>query len=386
VYERLGLAFHPRRMAGPLTLLALMLTLLTWAPGAFANTTVLDGPATDSTATVDVTPAVAAEPAPAPPAELTTPAAEAPVAAEPVPAAEATPAPTDPPAPVDRAAPPADPTPAADPVPDPAPATEVPVIVPEVLAPEPLPVEAPVAAVTPDPTPAPVDTTTQVDTTPVVSPDVVVAIQEGVTALNGDIQIVTATGSDAPVLSSVGLDTAAASSDSGPAPTTPFATEQLPPAAEPTKVPDPPLIEPIVVPITDALGGGLFPSDLHIASLDRFGVPIDSAELLAATAMAAADDAAPQPEATGSDFLLFGAMPTGGMSSQSFGVLALLMASFLPFGLPGGGGKGLLGGQTQLAVLLMGALLMLIRFFLTPIRDERRRGPRGFAALALRPG
>jgi hypothetical protein len=64
-------------------------------------------------------------------------------------------------------------------------------------------------------------------------------------------------------------------------------------------------------------------------------------------------------------------------------MLAFLMG-LLPLGLPDG--KSSLSGSTQLAVLLMGALLMLIPFFSNPISDRRRRGPRGFATLALRPG
>ena len=376
--ERLGLAFRTRRMAGPLTLLTLIFALLIWAPGALATGTVLDGPATDGTAAVDATAGT----------DTTTSVETAVTAVDVTPPADAPPAET--PAPVDRAAPSVDPTPA----PDPAPTAEAPPAVPDAPPIDPAPpvveapvVESPVAAVTPDPTPVLGDTVLAdpvlVDPVPTAPADLIVAIQDAVSTPAGDIQVVTATGADSPAVTSD--ISPAASTDLG---STPLTTLEATPPADPGKAPESPLITPMVVPITDALSGGLFAADLHITPLDRFGAPIPPTPTQAAAmAAAVAEAATTHAEATpgGGSFIL-GAIQGGGLSNQSIGVLALLMGVFLPFGLPGGNGKGMLGGQTQLAVLMVGALLLLVRFFLTPIRDERRRGPRGFAALALRPG
>jgi hypothetical protein len=140
------------------------------------------------------------------------------------------------------------------------------------------------------------------------------------------------------------------------------------------------IITPLVVPIVQTLGsGGLLTPYVRP---ETFGPQASEQH----TRGAPPTTTAPLPErpAQASSVTPFGiAVPTGGWSGHSAGILALLMG-LLPLGLPDG--KSSLGGSTQLAVLLMGALLMLIPFFASSIRDDRRRGPRGFGALALRPG
>jgi hypothetical protein len=75
-------------------------------------------------------------------------------------------------------------------------------------------------------------------------------------------------------------------------------------------------------------------------------------------------------------------VPANGSSSAS-GVLAFFMG-LLPFA--PADGKGMVGPASQLAILVLLALIAAYPIFSSPLRDLRRRGPRGFATLALRPG
>jgi hypothetical protein len=139
------------------------------------------------------------------------------------------------------------------------------------------------------------------------------------------------------------------------------------------------IITPLVVPIVQTLGSGLLAPYVRP---ETFGPQTSVPNTRGAPPTAPAS--IPERPAQATSFTTFGvALPTGGWSGHSAGILALLMG-LLPLGLPDG--KSAPGGPTQLAVLLMGALLMLVPFFAISIRDDRRRGPRGFGALALRPG
>ncbi len=72
-----------------------------------------------------------------------------------------------------------------------------------------------------------------------------------------------------------------------------------------------------------------------------------------------------------------------GSTGRIAGLLAVVMG-LLPFAPPGG--KIGIGPPPHLAVLLLGLLLAVAAAFSFPLRDVRRREPRGFATLALRPG
>ncbi len=73
----------------------------------------------------------------------------------------------------------------------------------------------------------------------------------------------------------------------------------------------------------------------------------------------------------------------GGSTQRLAGLLAFVMG-LLPLAPPGG--KLGMGPPPHLAVLLLGLLLTVAFSFAFSLRDDRRRGPRGFATLALRPG
>ena len=326
-----GFAIRHRRAAGRLTLLAATLALLTFVPGAVAFDALLDAGASDTTAVIDAT----APDTPAP-GELTT-FLDTPV--------------TDPLPPVDTP-PPVDPTP---------PIEEAPVvIVPPV---DPVAIE-PAAPVTPTPEP-----------TPVATPAVIAAVRDAAPVTGGDANIISVTGSNTAIVTARPVVV-----ETSPAATPVIAdTTVTPMPARTTEAPS--VITPLVIPIVQTLGPGL---------LSPYVAPETFGAQPATHAAAGPRTRAPVPvpatpvQASRVSFDLFGvALPTGGWSGQSAGMLALLMG-LLPLGLPDG--KSSLGGPTQTAVLLMGALLMLVPFFASFIRDDRRRGPRGFAALALRPG
>lgn len=79
----------------------------------------------------------------------------------------------------------------------------------------------------------------------------------------------------------------------------------------------------------------------------------------------------------------WGAMMPPFGSSRADGVLAFIM-SLLPFA--PSDGKGMVGPGTQLAILILLSMIAAYPLFSSALRDVRRRGPRGFATLALRPG
>ena len=324
-----GLAFRHRRAAGRLTLLAATLALLTFVPGAVAFDPLLDAGALDTTAVIDAT----ATDTPAP-GELTT-FLDTPV--------------TDPLAPVDTP-PPVEPTPPIVA----APIVIVPPVDPVPVAPvDPVAID-PAAPVTPTPDPTPVATPNVIDAAPV-------------------------TGGETNIISVTGSDTVVVTARPEVVETSPPVTTVTPMPARTTEAPS--VITPLVVPIVQTLGPGLLSP--YVAP-ETFGAQPPTHAAAGPRTRAPVDGPATPAQASPVSFDLFGvALPTGGWSGQSAGMLALLMG-LLPLGLPDG--KFSLGGQTQIAVLLMGALLMLVPFFASFLRDDRRRGPRGFAALALRPG
>jgi hypothetical protein len=70
-------------------------------------------------------------------------------------------------------------------------------------------------------------------------------------------------------------------------------------------------------------------------------------------------------------------------SSSASGILAFFMG-LLPFA--PSDGKGMVGPASQFAILVLLSMIAAYSVFSSPLRDSRRRGPRGFATLALRPG
>ena len=331
-----------RRTARRLTLLSVVFGLFLWVPGAFALDTMVDTPAGGAAAPA----APVADPAPVAPDPVA-------VAPEPVPV-----------------------------VPDPTPVAPDPVAV----APDPVPVpvaSAPVAIV-PDPAPVappnPIAVVTPVDPAPPTAspapptPDVTVAVHDASTVAGSVV-------ADAIAVTASDTGTAVTRLDVSDPTSTGVANAVVPTIAPAAGQParESSIITPLVVPIVQTLGPGLLAPYVRP---ETFGPQASQPDKVGAPATARA----PMPErpAQASSVTPFGiAVPTGGWSGHSAGILALLMG-LLPLGLPDG--KSALGGPTQLAVLLAGALLLLVPFFASFIGDDRRRGPRGFAALALRPG
>ena len=331
-----------RRTARRLTLLSVVFGLFLWVPGAFALDTMVDTPAGGAAAPA----APVADPAPVAPDPVA-------VAPDPVPV-----------------------------VPDLTPVAPDPVAV----APDPVPVpvaSAPVAIV-PDPAPVappnPIAVVTPVDPAPPTAspapptPDVTVAVHDASTVAGSVV-------ADAIAVTASDTGTAVTRLDVSDPTSTGVANAVVPTIAPAAGQParESSIITPLVVPIVQTLGPGLLAPYVRP---ETFGPQASQPNKQGAPPAAPA----PMPErpAQANSVTPFGiAVPTGGWSGHSAGILALLMG-LLPLGLPDG--KAALAGPTQLAVLLAGALLMLVPFFASFIRDDRRRGPRGFAALALRPG
>ena len=345
VNEGVGVAIvNHRRAARRMTLLAVVFALLACVPGAFALEQVVDvaavDTAVDTAATIDTKSAVDAT------AAVDTTATAPTVIVDPPPPADPTPPPADP------------------------------------LPPEPLVTAAPLAPVVPDPvavSPPPVDPTPVAPTPPPADPvpaapqDVMIAVHGASPVVTGETNTITVTASNAtPVLPRV------EPAVSSPA-AAPVSADQSTPAVSAQPATESSVITPLVVPIVQTLGPGLL---APYTSPETFG-PQRSAPNTTTARPAAPHPPPPRPAQASPVMWFGGAVPTGGWSGESAGMLTFLMG-LLPLGLPDG--KSSLAGQTQLAVLLMGALLMLIPFFASPLRDRRRRGPRGFATLALRPG
>jgi hypothetical protein len=343
-----------RRTASRLTLLSVLFGLFLWVPGAFALDTMVDTPVGGAAAAVDATvpDPVAVSPAPVAPVADPVPVTPDPVvvAPDPVPVVP-------------------DPTVVPDPVPvapDPVAVAPAPVaIVPDpapVAPPDPIAVVAPVDPAPPPANPAP------------PTPDVTVAVHDASTVAGSVV-------TDAIAVTVADTGTVVTRLDVGDPTATGVANAIVPTTASASGQPatESSIITPLVVPIVQTLGSGLLAPYVRP---ETFGPQASQPNKTGAPPAAPA----PMPErpAQASSVTSFGiAVPTGGWSGHSAGILALLMG-LLPLGLPDG--KSALGGPTQLAVLLVGGLLMLVPFFTSFIRDDRRRGPRGFAALALRPG
>jgi hypothetical protein len=345
-----------------LAVFAALFAILAFAPGAMALDQMVDAVAVDAAVTTDTTAVVT----------TTTTDTTAVVAATTidttavVAAAVVAPAPL-PPAPVEPAVVVAEPVVVAPPAAPPPPPPPVPVAVAD---PAPAPVVSPAPAATPSAVTQP---------TPAAPQEIIVAVQDvpAVVAgaagpaitLSGTVSGLVATGSAStgPVALAAPLIVGA------------FA---MSPAGKPTADSSP--ITPLVVPIVQTLGSGLLSPFVRPETFDP--------QIALEGAVASTVTGAPRPVPTdrpaqatqvAADLPFGFAAPPGGWSGEGAGILALLMG-FLPLGLPDG--KASLTQQTQTALLLMGALLIVLPFFASPIRDRRRRGPRGFATLALRPG
>lgn len=324
-----------------MTLLAVVFALLACVPGAFALEQVVDVAAVDTAVAADTAATIDTQPAVDATAAVDTTATAPTVIVDPPPPADPTPPPADP------------------------------------LPPEPVVTAAPLAPVVPDPvavSPPPVDPTPPpADPVPTAPQDVMIAVHGASPAVTGETNTITVTASNAtPVLPRVEpVVSSPAAAPVSADPSTPAVSAQ--PATESS------VITPLVVPIVQTLGPGLL---APYTSPETFG-PQRSAPNTTTARPAAPHPPPPRPAQASPVMWFGGAVPTGGWSGESAGMLTFLMG-LLPLGLPDG--KSSLAGQTQLAVLLMGALLMLIPFFASPLRDRRRRGPRGFATLALRPG
>ena len=241
--------------------------------------------------------------------------------------------------------------------------------------------------VTPDPIaiiPAPVTVAPPVPTTVVVPVDPTPPPQDVMVAVHDATPVTSTAVADA--ITVAGSDTATVAARLDLATPTPTGVTNAVDSTAPTTTPvsgqsamASSVITPLVVPIVQTLGSGLLAPYVRP---ETFGPQTSAPNTVGAQPTRPAP--MPARPAQASSITPFGiAVPTGGWSGHSAGILALLIG-LLPLGLPDG--KSTLGGPTQLAVLMMGALLMLVPFFASSIRDDRRRGPRGFAALALRPG
>ncbi len=311
-----------RRRAMRVVVFAALVAILAFAPGAMALETLADAVAV----TTDTT---AVDPAPGP-------VAPAPVVAEPDVAPSAEPPPPPPP----------DPVAIVEPV--------------------------PVAAVQPAPDPPPSAVT---EPTPAAPQEVILVVQDAPAVVLGAEPVTgTLTGSDSGLVATVGdqLNPGALAT-----PLIVGTSSQTPPA-------DPSKITPLVAPIVQTLGSGLLSP--YVRS-ETFGTQFAVGGAVVSHVAAAPLPLPVHPPAQATRVAAespFGfALPHGGWTGQGAGVLALLMG-FLPLGLPDG--KSSLTQETQTALMLMGALLIVLPFFASLIRDRRRRGPRGFATLALRPG
>ena len=250
---------------------------------------------------------------------------------------------------------------------------------PVAIIPAPVPVTPDPIAIIPAPVPvAPLPTTVVVPVDPTPAPqDVMVAVHDATPVTSTAV---------ADAISVAGSDTATVAARLDLATPTPTGVTNAVDSTAPTTTPvsgqsamASSVITPLVVPIVQTLGSGLLAPYVRP---ETFGPQTSAPNTVGAQPTRPAP--MPARPAQASSITPFGiAVPTGGWSGHSAGILALLIG-LLPLGLPDG--KSTLGGPTQLAVLLMGALLMLVPFFASSIRDDRRRGPRGFAALALRPG
>ena len=323
-----------RRLVMRLMVCVAVLTTLTCVPGAMALVAVVDAVAVVDPAAIDTTATVA-------PTVTATPVAEpalapAPVAVAPVAVAPVAPAP----------------------------------VVLEPVAPAPVAV-APVA-VTPYPT-VPLAVT---QPTPAAPQEIIFMVVQEASAVVAGANAAPAITPVAPI---------APSADQVDLSTLAVAAVVVGSTLTPLKVaPEPSAITPLVVPIVQGLGAGLL---LPFVSPKTFGPPPPSFGRVVEVPTAVAQPMRTHPPVQATPVaadLPFGfAAPPGGWTGEGAGILALLMG-FLPLGVPDG--KSSLTQQTQAALILIGALLMVLPFFASPLRDRRRRGPRGFATLALRPG
>ncbi len=330
-----------------------VLTGLICVPGAMALVAVVDAVAVVDPAAIDttatVTPTVTATPV-TEPVLAPAPVAPAPVVQEPIAPAPVAPVAV---APVAVAPDAATPPPLVDPV--------------AVATPAP----TPAAQATPDPT-VPSAVT---QPTPAAPQEIIfIAVQEAPAAV---------VGADAPAISPAAP--IAASADQVDLSTLAVAAVVVGSTLAPVKVAaEPSVITPLVVPIVQGLGAGLL---LPFVSPKTFGPPPPSfgrvVEAPTAVAQRVQTHSPAQATHVAADLPFGFAAPPGGWTGEGAGILALLMG-FLPLGVPDG--KSSLTHQTQAALILIGALLMVLPFFASPLRDRRRRGPRGFATLALRPG
>ena len=323
-----------------------VLTGLICVPGAMALVAVVDAVAVVDPAAIDTTATVTATPV-AEPVLAPAPVAPAPVVQEPVAPAPVAPAPV--------------------------------AVAPDAATPPPL--VDPVAVATPAPTPAAQATPDQTVPSAVTQPTpaapqeiIFMAVHEAPAAV---------VGADAPAITPAAP--IAASADQVDLSTLAVAAVVVGSTLTPVKVAaKPSVITPLVVPIVQGLGAGLL---LPFVSPKTFGPPPPSfgrvVEAPTAVAQPVQTHSPAQATHVAADLPFGFAAPPGGWTGEGAGILALLMG-FLPLGVPDG--KSSLTHQTQAALILMGALLMVLPFFASPLRDRRRRGPRGFATLALRPG
>ena len=145
-----------------------------------------------------------------------------------------------------------------------------------------------------------------------------------------------------------------------------------------------PVMAPLIVPMVQTLGSGLLSAYERLQSFGSDLAPGQTVGRDEATGPTPVTPNEPSRATTAPADVAFGFVgPPGGWSGQGADILALLMG-FLPLGVPDG--KSSLTHETQAALLLIGGLLMVIPFLAVPLRDRRRRGPRGFATLVLRPG
>jgi hypothetical protein len=271
------------------------------------------------------------------------------------------------PAPIVAPDPALTPAPAPDPTPAPVVAAPDPTPAPVVVAPDPTPVPVVVA---PDPTPAPV-VVAPAPAPVVVAPDPVPAPIVVAPAPDPPAPVVVAP----PVVVDVPAIPAVTTQDPVLAPTVQQSTPpQTAPELGVIALPDPvPVLAPPVPLASAATPAGAFPMQaMQAARHDARGepAPLPVTEVAEATPVAA----------PGLGLLPGGVGSTG---SRIAGLLAFMMG-FLPFAPPGG--KLGIGPPPHLAVLMLGMLLALVAAFSYTLRDVRRREPRGFATLALRPG
>ncbi len=343
----------------PIAFAVLLMTFLLWVPTALALDPVVDVITTDVTATADAT----ATDATTTDTTATSTATDATTTGTSTTNTTAT---TSEPAPVV-----VEQTVTA---PEPAPVVQEPVA--------PAPAEQPIAALQPDPVSAPQpaqETVASVVTeaTPAAPLAVIVVVQESpAIAASADASTATLTASDSgPITSS-----ASPATDAAAGPASSLIVDAAASAKTEAEISP---ITTLLMPIVQTLGTGLTSPYVRPEAFGRQLAPGQSSQ--AVTTMSRTTSSAPPAQATrvASDLPFGLAAPSGGWSGQGADLLALLMG-FLPLGLPDG--KSSLNTQTQNALLLMGVLLVVLPFFASPIRDRRRRGPRGFATLALRPG